>query len=565
MRDRSAQQVIPACSRPWPAFHFSHGYMRRLLCGTFLLSLLLLLQATVWPQLALPGTTPPPAQPDVPKDTLGRNTPRGTVLGFLSAARKGENNIAAEYLNTRLNGKAAAVLARQLFLVLDRRLPARLNELSDKAEGSAIDLRGSNQESVGAISSESGGVEIVLERVERGSSGSIWLFSSKTLEAIPRVYEEINQIEVDTVLPEFLVNTRVGGVPLFELFAVIPGMPLFYFLTGLLNRLLSAIVGWSRRRLSGNTELPNPECLPGPIRLLLLAFAIHWLVSRISLPLLARQFWSNTAAVITITAIVWLCILLNSWGEGYIHRHLERQSITGPTSVLRLTRRTIDVLIIFVGIVACLYYWGVNPTAAVAGLGVGGIAVALAAQKTLENVIGGVSLILDRALHIGDVLKVGETVGTVYDIGLRSTRIRTLDRTVVSLPNGQVATMSLEIFSARDKFWFHPLIGLRHETDPAQVRAVVTGIQTLLAVHPSVDRESIHVRFLRFGRWSLEVDVFAYIIGRDWNHFLELQEELLLSIMEIVQQAGARLAFPSHMDFAATAHSTGSSIPGAGA
>ncbi len=504
---------------------------------------------------------PPAAKPDVPVDTLGRGTPRGTVLGFLSAARKGENNLAAEYLHTRLNGRARALLAHQLFVVLDRRLPAQLNQISDQPEGVASDLK-ANQELVGTISSESASAEIVLERVEQGHSGPIWLFSNKTLDAIPSLYEEVNQLDVGQVVPEALVNTRLWDIPLFELLAVFVGMPLFYFLTGLLNRLLSAIAGWLRRRLSRKRERPNPECLPRPVRLLCLAFAIRWLVSKISLPLLARQFWSNTAAVITIAAIVWLCILLNSRSEEYIHRHLGRQSITGRTAVLRLASRTVDVLIFFAGVVVSLYYWGVNPTAALAGLGVGGIAVALAAQKTLENVIGGVSLILDRALHVGDFIKVGDTVGTVYDIGLRSTRIRTLERTVVSLPNGQVATMTLEIFSARDKFWFHPLISLRHETNSEQMRSVVTGVRTLLAAHPSVDRESIHVRFLRVGSCSLDVDVFAYIFGRDWDHFLELQEELLFSVMDIIQQAGARLAVPSQTVYLAAHSASDGAIPG---
>ena len=98
-----------------------------------------------------------------------------------------------------------------------------------------------------------------------------------------------------------------------------------------------------------------------------------------------------------------------------------------------------------------------------------GIAIALAAQKTLENVVGGVSLIFDRALHVGDFLKLGDTLGTVQDIGLRSTRIRTLDRTMVSVPNGQIANVSLENLSLRDKFWFHHILGLRYGTTSSQM------------------------------------------------------------------------------------------------
>ena len=132
--------------------------------------------------------------------------------------------------------------------------------------------------------------------------------------------------------------------------------------------------------------------------------------------------------------------------------------------MLRLVRRVADVLVVAAGGLVTLHYFGVDPTAALAGLGIGGIAVALAAQKTLENVIGGLSIIFDQAVRVGDFLKLGDTVGTVDSIGLRSTRIRTLDRTILSVPNGQIANVNIETLSARDKFWFHHFVGLRYET-----------------------------------------------------------------------------------------------------
>src|SRR6185436_9294793 len=130
-----------------------------------------------------------------------------------------------------------------------------------------------------------------------------------------------------------------------------------------------------------------------------------------------------------------------------------------------------------------LAYFGVDPTAALAGLGIGGIAVALSAQKTLENVIGGVSIVFDKAVRVGDVVKVGDTSGTVDYIGLRSTRIRTNDRTILSVPNGQIATVNIETLSTRDKFWFHHFVGLRYETTASQMRAVLKGVCDLLGAH----------------------------------------------------------------------------------
>ena len=187
-----------------------------------------------------------------------------------------------------------------------------------------------------------------------------------------------------------------------------------------------------------------------------------------------------------------------------------------------------------------LHYFGIDPTAALAGLGIGGIAVALAAQKTLENVIGGLSIIFDKAVRVGDFLKLGDTLGTVDSIGLRSTRIRTLDRTILSVPNGQIANANIETLSARDKFWFHHFLGLRYETTAGQMRTVIDGIGAYLAAHPTVDRsEPIRVRFFRFGPFSLDIEVFAYLEASDWEAFLETQQELLLDIMEIVERSGA--------------------------
>jgi MscS family membrane protein len=524
--------------------------------GSCIVSVVLLSCFPAWPQVAIPGTNPPASQPEVPKDSLGRTTPRGTVLGFLAEARKGEYQVAAEYLNTRLRGKAAAVLAYKLSIVLDRRLPARLNQLSDKPEGSLSNSLSPDNDLVGIVPTDEGSLPILVERIDRGKSGLVWLFSSKTLESIPEVYEETDIVSVEDVLPGFLVTTRIVGIQLFEWVALFLGLPLLYFFTVLLNRLLSLLVGRVQRRLKSNPNLINPEVLHKPTRLLLIALAINWLRSRVGLSLLARQFWSSTSMVIAVIAIIWILILLTSWGEQYVHERLRRRNLSGTASVLRLSRRVIDCSLIFAGIMVIVYHFGFSPTAALTGLGVGGIAVALAAQKTLENVIGGVSLIVDQVVKVGDTLKVGEIVGQVDEVGLRSTRIRTVDRTVVSIPNGQMATMNLETLSVRDKFWFHPLISLRYGTSTEQIQQVLTNVQTLLTKHPSLERHSVRVRLLGVGASSFDVDVFAYVYAIDWNRFLEMQEGLLFSIMGIVEQTGAQIALPSQVIYVA-AHSAG--------
>ena len=472
------------------------------------------------------------------------------MLGLLNAARKGNTEIAALYLNTPLRGAAAAALASQLVTVIDRRLPARLNEISDSPEGSRRDPLNPDEDLVGVIQTANGSLDILVERVDRGKVGRVWLFSHKTLASIPDVFQELSESALERFLPEFMVTTRVADIPLFELVALFVGMPFLYWLTGLLNRILSMAAGALRRQLRQNAALANPQVARPPIRLLFLALIIRWLVSRFPLPLLARQFWSTTALLIVVVACMWLLMLLNGRGERYIIQH--RRGLSGSASVLRLARRLIDGLVLFTGLLFTLNYFGINLTATVAGLGVGGIAVALAAQKTLENVIAGVSLILDHAVRVGDFLNLGDVQGTVEEVGLRSTRIRTIDRSIVSLPNGQIANMKLETLSVRDKFLLHPVVGLRYETTAAQLRSFTTGVRSLLDEHASVESVSVRVRLVRFGPSSVEVDIFAYVFAPNWNSFLETQEELLLSIMDIVHKAGTGIAFPSQTLYIAT-------------
>ena len=507
-----------------------------------ILSLLLLFSRCVWCQ-AIPAKSGPEAAPAPAKDTLGRGTPRGTVLGLLLAARKGNAELAALYLNTPLRGAEAGVLASQLAAVIDRRLPARLNEISDKPEGSRQDPLNPDEDLVGVIQTNNGNLDILVERVDRGKAGKVWLFSRETLASIPDAFQEVSESALERFLPGFMVTTRVADIPLFELVALFVGMPLLYWLTGLLNRILSMAAGTLRRRLLRNAELANPQIFRPPIRLLLLALIIRSMVSNFPLPLLARQFWSTMALMLVVVACMWLLMLLNSSGERYMVGH--RYGLSGSASVLRLARRVIDGLILFIGLLFTLHHFGINLTATLAGLGVGGIAVALAAQKTLENVIAGVSLIVDQAVRVGDFLNFGDIQGTVVEVGLRSTRIRTVDRTIVSFPNGQIANMRVETLSARDMFLFHPVIGLRYKTSAAELRSVMAEVHTLLSTHAATDTGSVRVRFVRFGASSLDVDIFAYVFARDWSSFLEIQEDLLLRVMDIVHKAGVGIAFPS--------------------
>ena len=519
-----------------------------------LLFALLATGPSAWAQ-TVPGFPPAPApQAEPPKDALGRDTPRGTVLGFMIAARKGTDDISPLYLDTTEKGEAAVELAHKLYVVLDSRLPARLNELSDRREGAPSNPLKPDQNVVGTINTANGARDVVVERVTQEKSAPVWLFSRETLSFIPDAYDEIDLVRLDRFIPDVLARPRIAGIRLFEWLVLVFILPLGYRVLGALTWFFGPVMAFLRRR-TGATDGEVTGQVPGLVRLVIMGIAIRWAIVSIDLPLLERQFWTTVSALLLIVALGWFLLLLNGYGEEYVRRRFA--SGREAAAPLRLARGFADVLAVSACVLATLGYFGFNPTAALAGFGIGGIAVALAAQKTLENVIAGLSLIFDKAVQVGDTLKFGDTVGTVDAVGLRSTRIRTLDRTVLSVPNGQIASTGIETLSARDKFLFRHVVGLRGETTADQMRSVIEGVSRLLLAHGSVEHATVRVRFIRLGAPSLDVEVFAYVLTGDLERFLEIQQELLLGVMETVAGAGTAIAFPSQ-----TLHLAEGRVPG---
>jgi MscS family membrane protein len=515
---------------------------RRPLC--VLAALAVLASAPVAQAQAPTGGAPPAAAAPAPYDRLDRTTPRGTVSGFLAAASRDEYDLARQYLNVRQPDDESAELARQLFVVLDRRMSG-LPQLSDAPQGSQANPDTPGLEIIGTVTRGSGPLDIALEQQPRADGVAIWLFSRATLRAVPAVYQEIVLARNTSGLPSSLTSLRVGGILLIEWAIMVVGLALVYPATLLLNRLMTALVRRIRRKQFERSTFASRGVIPAPTRLLLLAIACRVLLNALPFSLLSRQFWRTPAALVAIGSTAWLLVLINAEIERSILRRVPPTNVAAATSLARLGRRSFDLLVIFAALVATLRHFGIDPTPALAGLGVGGIAVALAAQKTLENMIAGASLIFDQAVQVGDYLRMGETSGTVEYIGLRSTRIRTSERTLVSVPNSQIANTTIETLSARDMYWFHPIVSLRYETTSEQVQTVVDGIRALLSEQGAVDLTTLRVRFLRLGAFSLDIEVNAYLSARDWAHFLELQEQLLFSVTKIVEQAGTSIALPS--------------------
>lgn len=239
------------------------------------------------------------------------------------------------------------------------------------------------------------------------------------------------------------------------------------------------------------------------------------------------------------------------------------QANPGLRGLVPLLRKIAKVSALALGVVAVLNELGFQVSSLLAGLGIGGLAVALAAQKTVENLIGSLTIGVDQPFRVGDFVLVEGTLGTVETVGMRSTRIRTLDRTLVTLPNGKLADMRIESFAARDRFRLFVTLGLVYSTTSAQMRQVMAGVRDVLQAHPTLGPEGPVVRFANLGASSLEVEVMAWLTARDFNDFCDQRGELYLRFMEVVERAGSSIAFPTQTLHVASVPAAAPGVPAA--
>jgi MscS family membrane protein len=477
-------------------------------------------------------------------DPLGRGTPQGTVVGFMKAVNREDYERAVEYLDTKQPPKRAQQLARNLQFILDRGLSASLPKLSKKPEGDLGDSVSPNREKIGDVKTESGNYDIMLDRVQKGSDPPIWLFSSQTLRQVPEIYEGLGDYWAEPYIPKPLIKTRFLGYPVWRWMAFILGLPFSFLVAWIISRALLPLMRVLIRRFTKRDAERLAPRTKSPIRVLVLAFAFH-IYSLFSYSLTDRLFWSTVAATLATIGIAWLCLRLIDVVVGRMEGRPQEVVSSGRIAMTRLMSKLSKGLIVLVAAVIIFYRAGINFTAVITGLGVGGIAIAFAAQKTLENLFGGIMIISDQPVRVGDFCRAGDYQGVVEDIGLRSTRLRTPNRTVVFVPNGQLATMGLENFAMRDKVLFNHRIQLGYETSPDQLRYVIAEIRRILYGHPKVETGSARVRFTGLKDSSLELEVFAYVPETGFETFLEVQEDILLRILDTVETSGTRLAFPS--------------------
>jgi MscS family membrane protein len=510
-----------------------------------------LLATSRLPAQKLPGALNPQSATGIteqpsPVDPLGRQTPSGCVFGFLEAAQNGKYQTAAQYLQLGASRRQTQgeELAKELKAVLDRSSIGSIRNISTKPEGSAQEGFPLDREKIGTINSGENELNVVLVRVADPSSGKIWLFSADTLAKVPDLYADLQAHEVETKLPSALVRNEFLGAPVWQWFALILAIPVSALLAWLLIQLFR-VPGTFWRRYRHRPQIARWALVSGPVWLILGTIVHRILVAYLRLPLLQRHYYFMASNVVAIIGVGWLGLRLLARGMQLLRDRALMRGHAGTGSLVLLGQRILKVVIIIFASLAILSALGFNMTTALAGLGIGGLAIGFGAQKTIENLFGGVSVLGDEVIRVGDTCRIGDRIGTIEDISLRSTRIRTLERTELSVPNGTLATINVENFTRRDKVLFNTTIGVRYETSADQLRFVLAETRRLLYEHPKVETASARVRFAGLDQNALSIEIFSYILTQDFGEFTAIREDLLLRMMNIVSDAGSGFAFPS--------------------
>lgn len=496
----------------------------------------------------LPGTSEVKEEVKIPDDSLGRRNPRGTVNGFLKAVSEQNYFRASQYLYLKRSFRKTKERERIVKLMqnlLDQSgniIPTSL--ISNKNTGTLDDDLEPELELVGTLKINEKDVNLYVENNEKVDAPPVWLFSEETVSAIASVKLEDNLL-VNKILPESLQERLLAGVPIGQWLIIIILIAAAYFLSwGIISLITFLITSlWKKARTEPTHGII--EALSLPIQLYIALWVFIDFSQRVGISIIIRQRFSYLTVTVGIVAFLMLLWRITDFVSELSKNRMTVRGRVSTISVILFLRRTFKVAIFVFGGIAILGAIGIDVTTGLAALGIGGIALALGAQKTVENFVGSVTLVIDQPIRVGDFCKINDIKGNVEQIGMRSTKIRTGERTVVTIPNGLLSANNIENYAFRDRFLFNPILDLRCETTPDQIRFLLVEIKSILISHPMVNSEDARVRFIGFGASSLRMEINCYVMVTTLDTSLEVKEDLLLRIMDIVTESGSGFAFPS--------------------
>lgn len=473
-------------------------------------------------------------------------SPRAAVMAFLRLTAHESFDSAASYLDLTDAGRDEGPrLARELRAVLNQYVVIDPDLIPGAAAGdtSAGAQRGLVQ--IGVVPGAGGtSLAVRLVRLQRGGEPR-WLFSRGTVQHVPEWYGSLPDRWARDHLPGVLLHHALFGLALWQWLALPLLLAVAWALGALLNRILAALLIRAARRTATQWDDTLIERLGAPVTLALAAAIAAALLQLIALGAQAQGTIAPLLKAVFAFAFFWALLrLVDVWRQVMAASGWALAG-GGAQTLLPLVSRVAKLAVVAIGLVAVLSALGFPVAGVLGGLGIGALAVALAAQKTVENLFGAFSIGADRVFREGDVIKVGDVTGTVESIGLRSTRLRTMARTLITLPNGQLADSRIESFRARDRLYLGVLVGLVYETTARQMREVLDGFERVLHQQPRIWPETVRARFVEMAASSLNVQVDAWFQTTDWDEFLRIRQEVLLQFMDVVERAGSGFAFPS--------------------
>jgi MscS family membrane protein len=518
----------------------------------FALLLLILFSNGLYAQLLPTGKSSDSTTEEAvfPPDSLDRRNPRGTVNGFIQAVADQNYIRASRYLNLKRSWRSTGQRKRIVLkfqALLDQGGDMRATSLiSDKPTGLTDDDLAENQDIVGTLNSDGTEITLYVENTGGNTAANppLWQFSSATVATISASDTDETSL-LNRYLPDNLKEQTLGGVPVGHWLAVVILVVLSY----LVSWLLVALGGLILRGIWKKARQPEKwlivRALGLPLRLYITVLLFVEISKQAGISIIIRQRFSAITVTIGIAAILILLWRLTDILSDYIKNRMTIRKRISAISVILFVRRMAKTAIVIIGIIALLGAVGFDVTTWIAALGIGGLALALGAQKTVENFVGSVSLIADQTIRVGDFCRVGEIKGTVESIGMRSTRLRTPERTIVTIPNGQFASTNVENYAHRDRFLFNPILELRMETTPDELRKVLQLTRDMLHDHEKVINEGSKVRLTGFTANGYKTEIYCYVQAGGIDEAQEIQEGIYLQLLDIVAQSGTDFAYPS--------------------
>ena len=315
----------------------------------------------------------------------------------------------------------------------------------------------------------------------------------------------------------------------------------------LLRKFFTRIVLAFLQRLAKHTETFYDDriisALKGPLRFGFVIIGLHFFFLLI---FMETDFIKNILNTLVIYAVFWAILAITEALRELIYDLTAKFNPDLSKEMGNFILAILKIIIGGIGLAAILQTWGINVTALIASLGLGGLAFALAAKDTAANLFGSFALLADKSIRIGEWVKVGGVEGVVEDVGMRTTKIRSFQKTLITVPNQLVANQPIENFSRRGIRRIKMHIGLTYGTTSEQIVQIKNDIEKMLRSHEGISqKDSLMVFFDSFGDSSLNLFIYTFTATANWAKYLEIREDVHIKIMQIVEENGSSFAFPS--------------------